>query len=146
MTKLERLIFGLFYCLAAGMIVGGVMSVSYGGNFIVGAFWGALVGAGCFLWFLPEGIANFKNIPKPSVSRASGIDGAGLTGGLFLLGFYPEYRGWAYVIWVGAGLFWFFRLTLAVEGSSGKQCPDCAETVKSEALKCKHCGYRFEQS
>lgn len=25
-----------------------------------------------------------------------------------------------------------------------KKCPDCAETVKSEANICKHCGYRFD--
>lgn len=25
-----------------------------------------------------------------------------------------------------------------------KTCPDCAEQVKAAALKCKHCGYRFE--
>jgi hypothetical protein len=25
----------------------------------------------------------------------------------------------------------------------GKKCPHCAETVLSEALVCKHCGYEF---
>jgi hypothetical protein len=26
-----------------------------------------------------------------------------------------------------------------------KVCPDCAETVKAEAAKCRFCGYRFDQ-
>ncbi|HFQ5074244.1 TPA: zinc ribbon domain-containing protein [Vibrio vulnificus] len=25
-----------------------------------------------------------------------------------------------------------------------KKCPDCAELVKEEAIKCKHCGYDFK--
>jgi hypothetical protein len=27
-----------------------------------------------------------------------------------------------------------------------KKCPDCAEMVLAEARKCKHCGYRFDDS
>jgi hypothetical protein len=26
-----------------------------------------------------------------------------------------------------------------------KTCPDCAEDVKAEAVKCRFCGYRFDQ-
>ncbi|EPT9728114.1 DUF2116 family Zn-ribbon domain-containing protein [Vibrio cholerae] len=26
-----------------------------------------------------------------------------------------------------------------------KKCPDCAELVKEEAIKCKHCGYEFKK-
>jgi Uncharacterised protein family UPF0547 len=25
-----------------------------------------------------------------------------------------------------------------------RQCPDCAETILTEARVCKHCGYRFD--
>jgi hypothetical protein len=28
--------------------------------------------------------------------------------------------------------------------SDGKKCPSCAETIKLEALKCKHCGEAFD--
>jgi hypothetical protein len=27
-----------------------------------------------------------------------------------------------------------------------KICPDCAESVKSEAAKCRFCGYRFDEA
>ena len=29
-------------------------------------------------------------------------------------------------------------------GSDSKVCPDCAETVKSEARKCRYCNYQFK--
>jgi hypothetical protein len=31
-----------------------------------------------------------------------------------------------------------------MRGSTSKVCPDCAEEVRSEALKCRFCGYRFD--
>lgn len=33
---------------------------------------------------------------------------------------------------------------VAAEHSETKVCPDCAETVKSAARVCKHCGFRFD--
>lgn len=35
-------------------------------------------------------------------------------------------------------------ILLLASGDSGKKCPKCAEKVKPEAVKCKHCGYDFE--
>jgi zinc transporter ZupT len=32
---------------------------------------------------------------------------------------------------------------LILRAASHKSCPQCAESVKHEALKCKHCGHQF---
>ncbi len=32
-------------------------------------------------------------------------------------------------------------LLLLISGQNGKKCSKCAEMVKIEAVKCKHCGY-----
>lgn len=32
---------------------------------------------------------------------------------------------------------------LLFAGYNGKDCPKCAEKVKTEAIKCKHCGHDF---
>lgn len=33
---------------------------------------------------------------------------------------------------------------LLASGSNAKKCPKCAESVRPEAMKCKHCGHEFE--
>ena len=35
-------------------------------------------------------------------------------------------------------------LVLLISGKMGKTCPQCAESVKPDALKCKHCGHEFK--
>ena len=65
----------------------------------------------------------------------------------------------AIAVWVWArrldrsGFLWFLLslllspvvtgILLLILGPSGKACPKCAETVRREAVLCKHCGHRF---
>jgi uncharacterized membrane protein len=48
--------------------------------------------------------------------------------------------GWMLVPWVVA-LVWAYRGPSSA--TALKKCPDCAEDVKAEARKCKHCGCIF---
>lgn len=37
-------------------------------------------------------------------------------------------------------------IILLLNGVNGRKCPQCAEMVKPDALKCKHCGHDFSVS
>jgi len=47
------------------------------------------------------------------------------------------FLGWLLVPWVIA-LAWAYRYK-KVDVAPTRKCPECAEEVKAEALKCKHC-------
>jgi Uncharacterised protein family UPF0547 len=46
---------------------------------------------------------------------------------------------------LGIGVLWALFKLSALFAPSGKQCPDCAETVKADAKVCRFCGWRFEE-
>ena len=52
-----------------------------------------------------------------------------------ILLFFPT-GGWSLLI----GLFGVMLAFITVGSSAEKKCPLCAEFVKAEAVKCKHCG------
>lgn len=47
--------------------------------------------------------------------------------------------GWTLLGWIIA-LVWSFTGTQRTDPEEDTTCPDCAETVKKRATKCKHCG------
>ena len=49
--------------------------------------------------------------------------------------------GWLVVALVLSPLL--AAIFLAIAGRNGKTCPKCAETVKRDALVCKHCSHPF---
>jgi hypothetical protein len=67
---------------------------------------------------------------------------------IFALNFF---LGWTFIGWVVA-FIWAVsedEHIVKVETNSHdkedcKKCPDCAETVKSDAKVCKHCSFRFD--
>jgi ribosomal protein S27E len=117
-----------------------ILAGASGGNHIGSAirsvvFWVIL----CVFYFLPTIIAGRRGIPNAGSVAVVNI-----------------FLGWTCVGWIVA-------LAMAVSGNtpstqrsvpypSGpptdatKKCPDCAETVLSDARVCKHCGYRFGPS
>ena len=64
----------------------------------------------------------------------------------FVIAAWAEKKNRSFASW-----FWFAFLCspfiaaicLLVSGDGGKRCPKCAESVKPEAVVCKHCGLDF---
>ena len=67
---------------------------------------------------------------------------------LIIIGGFLLLFGWL-VRGQGAGFEIFFGILFIAIGlitsyaATHKTCPQCAERVKQEALKCKHCGHQF---
>ncbi len=56
-------------------------------------------------------------------------------------------RVWLWVIWgILAGLFSLIIVACLPKIVKGKICPRCAETIKTEALICYHCGHDFTKA
>jgi ribosomal protein S27E len=114
-----------------------ILAGASGGNHI-----GSAIGAGvllvilCVFYFLPTLIAGRRGIPNAGSVAVVNI-----------------FLGWTCLGWIVA-------LAMAAAGdtrstqhrvpypsgpptNATKKCPDCAETVLSDARVCKHCGYRF---
>lgn len=60
--------------------------------------------------------------------------------------------GWTIIGWIGS-LIWAFckdtqtnqQQSAPISTTEVKICPDCAETIKYGALKCRFCGHAFSQ-
>lgn len=68
----------------------------------------------------------------------------------FLFGLIPaviaDKKGHSFLAWWAFGtllLIVALPVVFFVEDRSGKRCPECAEWVKRDAKKCRHCGASF---
>ncbi|WP_460116637.1 superinfection immunity protein [Pseudomonas sp. S2_C03] len=102
-----------------------------------GSAWAGLVllVAGFLIYFLPTFVASSRK----HVNFTS----------IFLVNLL---LGWTFLGWVAA-LVWAFsantekpaeKIVPGLSASGDRTCPYCAETIKSAAIKCKHCGADVE--
>lgn len=105
------------------------------GVFAMGVFLVGVIGIAIYL--LPSFVAYGRKHPNETA--------------IFVLNFL---LGWTVVGWVGS-LVWAFTVSTPQAPSAGvkatddnatKNCPFCAEPVRAEAIKCKHCGSAIAES